>query len=186
MNYLRLSDWESHLVVRAQQGDRQAFERLVDTHRAQLRGLAMQRLRNPEDAYDAVQDTILKAFRALGSFEAGRPVLPWLMRICNNCCIDLLRQRKASESLDKLDFAIAGDEDLDQAATANEDRGLLMKAIARLPRHYREIVMMRHFREMEVNEIAAELHKPEGTIKSWLFRARAMLRKDLTPAMEIG
>ena len=76
--------------------------------------------------------------------------------------------------------------DLDQAATANEDRNLLMKAIARLPRHYREIVMMRHFREMEVNEIAAELHKPEGTIKSWLFRARAMLRKDLTPAMEIG
>ncbi|MBL8059737.1 MAG: RNA polymerase sigma factor [Chthonomonas sp.] len=184
MNYLRLSDWESHLVVRAQQGDWQAFERLVDAHRSQLRSLASQRLRNPEDAYDAVQDTMVKAFRALGTFQAGRPVLPWLMRICNNCCIDIMRQRRASESLEKVEFALTSGEDLERSAVQGEDRNVLMKAIMRLPRHYREIVMMRHFRDMEVNEIAAELQKPEGTIKSWLFRARAMLRKDLTPAFE--
>lgn len=184
MNILRLSDWESHLVLRAQRGDQQAFERLADTHRAQLRGLALQRLRNPEDAYDAVQETMVKAYRALASFEAGRPVLPWLLRICNNCCIDIIRHRRASESLDKVDFALSSGDDLERVATASEDRTSLMKAIARLPRHYREIVMMRHFRDMEVTEIAAELRKPEGTIKSWLFRARAMLRKDLTPAMD--
>jgi RNA polymerase sigma-70 factor (ECF subfamily) len=54
----------------------------------------------------------------------------------------------------------------------------------RLPARYREIVMMRHFRQMEVNEIAAEMHRPEGTVKSWLFRARAMLRKDLDPKLK--
>ena len=57
-----------------------------------------------------------------------------------------------------------------------------MEAIKRLPWRYRQIIMMRHFEHMDVNEIAVQLHKPEGTIKSWLFRARAMLQKDLEPS----
>jgi len=58
----------------------------------------------------------------------------------------------------------------------------VLEAVERLPENYRRIVFMRHFRHIDVNEIAQELKKPEGTIKSWLFRARAMLRKDLQVA----
>ena len=59
----------------------------------------------------------------------------------------------------------------------------MVEAIHRLPVKYRKIIFMRHFQHKDVNEIAEELKKPEGTIKSWLFRARALLRKDLRVAM---
>ncbi len=184
MNHLRISDWESILVIRAQQGDQDAFEMLADQYRKNLRHVALRVLRNSDDANDAVQETLVKAFRAIGSFNPGRPVLPWLTRICSNCCVDVLRQKKQSDTIEKYEYALTSTDDLEADAVAEVDSALIMRAINRLPRHYRDIVLMRHFRDMEVNEIATALSKPEGTVKSWLFRARAMLRKDLTPVLE--
>ncbi len=184
MNNLRTVEWEAFLVGRAQQGERAAFEMLADLHRDQLRSIAMRHLRNPEDASDAVQEALLKAFRAIGSFKPGRPVAPWLARICSNCCVDVLRQRKgSSDSIDKYEFALASNENLELNAENALAGDEVLGAVNRLPRRYREIVLMRHFRHMEVNEIAVALDKPEGTIKSWLFRARALLRKDLEPTL---
>jgi MFS family permease len=68
-------------------------------------------------------------------------------------------------------------------ATGSIQEGQVMEAIGRLPEKYRSIIVMRHFKHMDVNEIAIELNKPEGTIKSWLFRARAILKKDLQVAL---
>jgi len=59
----------------------------------------------------------------------------------------------------------------------------IVDAIEKLPSKYQRILWMRHFRHMDVAEIAHELGTPEGTVKSWLFRARAMLKKDLQPMM---
>ena len=72
---------------------------------------------------------------------------------------------------------------IDEKAGGAIRQGQLIEAIGRLPEKYRRIIFMRHFKHMEVNEIAIELNKPEGTIKSWLFRARAMLKKDLRMAL---
>jgi len=72
---------------------------------------------------------------------------------------------------------------VDDRAEGSIQQGQILEAIGRLPERYQRIIMMRHFRHMDVNEIAIELDKPEGTIKSWLFRARALLKKDLAPAM---
>src|SRR5580704_9657996 len=58
-------------------------------------------------------------------------------------------------------------------------RGEIVAALERMPLRYRRILFMRHFQHKDVNQIAEELHKPEGTVKSWLFRARAMLRKEM-------
>ncbi len=60
---------------------------------------------------------------------------------------------------------------------------LIVEAVSRLPERYRNIITMRHFDHMDVNEIAIALDKPEGTIKSWLYRARALLKKDLSVAL---
>jgi RNA polymerase sigma-70 factor (ECF subfamily) len=70
-----------------------------------------------------------------------------------------------------------------ESATGSIRQGQIIEAISRLPEKYREIIVMRHFRHMDVMEIAVALDKPEGTIKSWLFRARALLKKDLTPTL---
>ncbi|MBA4293468.1 hypothetical protein C0431_10930 [bacterium] len=177
----RIPEWEEHLIARAQAGERVAFELLVEMHRPAILAHASRILRDNEDAQDAVQDTFLKACRAIGSFKSGRPMLPWLMRICSNCSVDIIRgRRKRSESIDTYEHAIFDDSvDVAHDLESSLESDSLRAAIGRLPKRYRDIILMRHYRHMDVNEIAEILGKPEGTIKSWLFRARAMLRKDL-------
>lgn len=145
----------------------------------------MRMTRNSDDANDAIQDALLKSFRAIERFQPGKPFQPWLLRIVSNCCIDLIRHRKGvPESLDNHAHELQdGSIDASETAESKAFGELIRGAVDRLPERYRAIVMMRHFRDMEVNEIAHELNKPEGTIKSWLFRARALLRKDLQVAM---
>ncbi len=181
MHSHRLTDWESHLVIRAQAGEAVAFELLADTHRDSMRSLALRMLRHSDDAKDAVQDSFLKAFRAIHSFQPGRPVLPWLLRITSNCCVDVMRHRRVqTEPIDKYEFALPEGGPLISEGIESKIQGeWVHDAVDRLPEHYRNIIRMRHFGQMEVGEIANALNKPEGTIKSWLFRARALLKKDL-------
>lgn len=184
MRQHRHLDWEAHLVSRAQQGETVAFEILADTYREAMRSQALRMLRDVEDANDAVQEALLKAFRAIRSFQPGRPVLPWLLRICSNCCVDALRARRhACESLEKHEHSLRDTAvDVHDDAEASVEDDMVRDAVDRLPQQYRRIIMMRHYRQMEVGEIASALNKPEGTIKSWLFRARALLRKELSVA----
>ena len=184
MNTSRVLSWESHLIVKASSGDQAAFELLSDMYRPMLMSLSMRMLRNADDAHDAVQDTLLKAFRAIHDFDPERPLKPWLCRICANCCVDSVRSRKRDgDSLDQHEYMLADSSEADGTATGSIRQGQVIEAIERLPDKYRRIIFMRHFRHMDVNEIAAALDKPEGTIKSWLFRARALLKKDLHLAL---
>jgi RNA polymerase sigma-70 factor (ECF subfamily) len=177
----RFPHWEEHLIAQALAGEKVAFELLVEMHRPSILAHASRILRDSEDAQDAVQETFLKACRALKSFKSGRPMLPWLMRICSNCCVDIIRSRRnKSDCLDTYEHALC-DERIDVARDLEDSAvsDTLRAAITRLPSRYREIIMMRHYRHMDVTEIAEMLGKPEGTIKSWLFRARALLKKEL-------
>jgi RNA polymerase sigma-70 factor (ECF subfamily) len=176
--------WEAHLIERAAAGESVAFELLADRYRNTLENLSMRMLRNSEDAKDAVQETLVKAFRAIGDFNRERPIKPWLCRICANCCIDIVRQRKKDgESLDQHDYMLQDDSTpMEERAYGAIRRKIILESISRLPDKYRTIILMRHFRHMDLNEIAAALNKPEGTIKSLLFRARTLLRKDLEPS----
>lgn len=180
----RFLTWESHLIVRASEGDQIAFEIISDMYRPVLTSLAQRMLRNADDANDAVQETLVKAYRALRDFDPERPLKPWLCRICSNCCVDAVRTRKREgESLEGHEYMLSDSEDVHDSAAGSIRQGQILDAIGRLPDRYRDIILMRHFKHMDVTEIALKLDKPEGTVKSWLFRARALLRKDLYPAM---
>jgi len=184
----KLVSWETHLVRRAALGETVAFELLADLYRPTLYSLAVRMLRNADDAKDAVQESLLKAFRAIGDFDPTRPIRPWLCRICTNCCVDLVRaRRKDGDSLDQHEYMLQdGEASLDERANGSMRQKAVLEAIHRLPEKYRRIIFMRHFQHKDVNELAVELNKPEGTIKSWLFRARALLRKDLRMALGPG
>jgi RNA polymerase sigma-70 factor (ECF subfamily) len=107
------------------------------------------------------------------------------MRICTNCCVDIIRSRRnPTENIDDHEFALS-DERLEVSAGA-ENRlmvEMIREAVSRLPEPYRDAILLRHDQHMDVEEIARAMNKPEGTIKSWLFRARALLKKDLLPAL---
>lgn len=175
----------SGLVARAQRGDAAAMSAIVEAVRPVVYSHAIRMLRNQDDAQDVCQETFLKAFAGLRSFDSERPLLPWILKICRNCCIDAVRARKRGPEADDAMENRADERSAtvhDTVADSLRDQEL-SSAIDRLPGRYREIMTMRHVHSMEINEIADRLDRPEGTVKSWLFRARALLKKDLSPAM---
>jgi RNA polymerase sigma-70 factor (ECF subfamily) len=176
---------DSSLVKRAGTGDADSWAELLAVHRPSLMALAQRLLRNREDASDAVQETLLKALRALPEFDFQRPIGPWLCRICTNCCVDFARNRNRKPgTLEGQEETLAdAGESVDAAVDASVLREEVMNALQRMPAQYRRILFMRHFQYKDVNQIALELSKPEGTVKSWLFRARAQLRKELAIGM---
>lgn len=180
----RILTWEAHLVHKASTGEVVAFDLLTDLYRPVLQNLAYRMLRNTDDAKDAVQETFVKAFRAIKDFDPQRPIKPWLCRICSNCCVDAVRNRKESSQLELHEYMLEDPSvNLEEQTEEQLSSEAVMEAIGRLPDKYRKILFMRHFKHMDVTEIAAELNKPEGTVKSWLFRARALLKKDLKLAL---
>ena len=107
MHTRRVLSWESHLVQRAAEGESVAFELLMDLYRPMLQSLALRMLRNSDDANDAVQETLVKAFRAIKEFDPERPIKPWLCRICSNCCVDAVRSRKREgDSLEQHEYML--------------------------------------------------------------------------------
>jgi RNA polymerase sigma-70 factor (ECF subfamily) len=178
---------ERDLVAKAAAGSREAFDSLVDLHYQAVYAHAYRILRNSDDASDATQTAFVKALRSIAEFDVTRPMRPWLYRICGNVCIDLARARhRTNESIDKHAYMLESEDDLEGSAEQNDLREKILKAIMNLPEKYRRILILRHYEQMAVEEIAEALDAPEGTIKSWLFRARAMLKKELAPLVETG
>ncbi|MEO7454136.1 MAG: RNA polymerase sigma factor [Fimbriimonadales bacterium] len=179
--------FERDLVTKAAAGSREAFDALVDQHYQAVYAHAYRILRNSDDASDATQTTFVKALRSIAEFDVTRPMRPWLYRICGNVCIDLARGRhRSNEPIDKHAYMLESSDDLVGSAEQNDLREKILKAIMNLPEKYRRILILRHYEQMAVEEIAEALDAPEGTIKSWLFRARAMLKKELAPLVESG
>ncbi len=178
---------EESVIRRAQIGERDAMDEIMEICRGTVRNHALRMLRDSDDANDATQETFVKAFRGLKSFDADRPFIPWILRICTNCCVDMIRHRKFhAEAIEKHEYALYDESlDIETGVENRENSEYVQGAITRLPDRYREIIVMRHYRHMDVNEIANALNKPEGTVKSWLFRARALLKKDLTMVLGV-
>lgn len=176
---------ERYLIAEAAGGNRLAFDILVRTHYRGVYGLALRVLGNQDDAADATQTTFLKALRSIGEFDTSRPMKPWLYRICANVCTDIVRSKHRShDALDQHAHLLESADDTEDHAEQSELQGKVLRAISRLPERYRKIIMMRHYEQLDVEEIAQKVGAPEGTIKSWLFRARAQLRRELASVLE--
>lgn len=175
---------DARLARAAARGERGAFERLVDLHKRAVYGLCLRLLRDEEEARDAAQETFVRAFGALGTYDIAQPFLPWLLRIARNHAIDLLRRRLPAHRRVELDGeagevaelsdprAVSADEELERRETASS----LGLAVAALPENYRSVIHLFHVQHMSYKEIAATLEVPIGTVMTWLYRARAQLR----------
>jgi RNA polymerase sigma factor (sigma-70 family) len=126
-------------------------------------------------ARDAVQETFIRVYRSIGSFDTGRPFKPWFFRILINECNRLLRKEPRLISLNKVI-----DEDGAQiAADQKEDYSDLYHAIQSLKDIYRIPVVLKYLQGFSEKEIAEILDINQNTVKSRLFKAREMLRKKL-------
>lgn len=180
---------DAALALTASRGDKKAFGRLVDIHKRAVYGLCVRLLRHPEDARDAAQETFVRAYAALGTFDPTQPFAPWVLRIARNHCLDLGRRR----GIRPLEVALDGDPEdggareladpaaprADEALEQRELAGSLSRAVAALPRNYREVVELFHVEHLSYKEIAQAMDVPIGTVMTWLHRARARLRIEL-------
>lgn len=163
-----------------------AFATLERKYRRIVSFLVRKMIRNELDVQDLVQDTFVKAYAALPSFQFEYPFSRWLYKIASNRCIDHLRRKRFDAvSLDApLRSGDGGDLFMDppdrdpmpdSLLLAKERSLMLREALLTLPEKFRQVIRMRHELELEYAEIAERLKQPLGTVKANLFRARKML-----------
>ncbi len=181
---------EASLARAAARGDRPAFARLVELNKRLVFGLCLRLLQDQEEARDAAQETFVRAWGAIGTYDPSQPFAPWLLRIARNHCIDLVRRRLPAARRVELDADGDDDSDRTELADAGARRGdeqleraevasTLGLAVASLPPNYREVIHLFHVEQMSYKEIAATMEVPIGTVMTWLHRARAKLREIL-------
>lgn len=184
---------ESNLIHQARAGDPSAQSQLAQKHRQAMYLLALQFLKNHDDAMDTVQDSLLRFFETLHRFDPRRPVRPWLFQIVRNRARDLLRRRKVRKhnSIDERDdegnlrFEL-----LDPAADPERDtqkirlKARLWQALDSLSPNQREIIVLRDYQDLAYAEIAATLDIPIGTVMSRLHGARKRLRTVLEESLQ--
>jgi RNA polymerase sigma-70 factor (ECF subfamily) len=164
---------DEELVRRAQRGDRSAFDELVVRHRDRVYAVALRLTRNPADAEDALQDTFLNAYRALGRFGGRARVSTWLYRIAANASYDVINRRRGrDQSLDEGAYEPAAPGD---PYAQDAQRRALEQALHALPDEFREAVVLCDVAGLGAGEAAELLGVPAGTVKSRVFRARALL-----------
>lgn len=177
-------DPDDRLVRQAQRGDRRAFAALVDAHRHRLYTLAVRELGSAADAEDAVQEALVRAWKALPRFRAEASFSTWLYRICLNAIHDQ-RARSARGGGVALDEVVEPSDPRDAIAEA-ELSGELQRALAELDETYRTPVLLYDVLGRSYAEIAETLGVAEGTVKSRIFRGRTELARRLGTVRAAG
>ena len=139
--------------------------------------------RNRAEAEDLVQETCLRALRAMGRLRPDSNVKSWLFTILRNIWLNQLRQRKTAPGVVDLDSdqSVANQEvdsskDPHAAFVSDLEREQVRHAIQQLPVEFREVILLREYEELSYEEMAAMLQCPVGTVMSRLARARSKLR----------
>lgn len=153
-------------------GDPDAFAELVRRHRDRLWAVAVRTMGERDEAADALQDALISAFRAAGSYRGDAAVTTWLHRIVVNACLDRLRRRAARPAVPLGEHDLAHPRD----AQAQVDTRLAVRAaLATLPPEQQQALVLVDMEDLPVAEAARILGVPEGTVKSRCSRGRTAL-----------
>ncbi len=180
---------EAHLARLALKGDQQAFAEIVGLYQDKLYHMAYRMLSSRQEAEDVVQDTFLRVYKNLDRYDDTMKFSTWIYRIATNLCIDRLRKRKPSYSLDAettehegLDgySMIPSDNRTPESETLlSEMQATVHKAIDNLPAKYKSVMVLRYLQDLSLQEIGDVLDMPVTTVKTRVHRGREFLRKRL-------
>jgi len=153
------------------------FERLYETYRGRVFSTAYRMLSNRADAEDVTQDVFIKVFKKLSSFRGESSVSTWIYRIAVNACLDFRRRRRLRRT-------VSLDEGLEAGSTPLSVTRLIESTLPRMAEGYRQVFVLHDIQGLKHAEIAKTLGITDGASKSQLHRARAFLRRELSPYLE--
>jgi RNA polymerase sigma-70 factor (ECF subfamily) len=186
---------EAELISRIVSGERELFYDLIRPCERAAFMTAFSVVKNEADAEEIVQEAVVKAYRALGSFRRESKFSTWLVQITLNEARMRLRKLRSKPETSLEDLADDPDGDYTPAILADwreipsealdrkELRELLQQAVSELPEKYREVLILRDVQEMNIAETAQLLGVTEGVVKTRLFRARLLMQKLVAPEL---
>ena len=182
----QVSEREQELILRAQGGDRVAFEGLVQTHYASIFATAFHLLSNHEDAEDLAQDCFVRAQRGLSYFRGDASFPAWLRRIVVHLAHDRFRARGRRPKSSELDIeSLPGKRPGPPEKTgARELKLLMMRAVELLPDHLRLAFVLRTQEGLSYAEVSAASGVTEATARTQVMKARKALHATLRPHLE--
>ena len=186
---------DRQLVTRAQQGDRQAFNLLVEKYQRKLARLLSRFIRDPAEVEDVTQEAFIKAYRALPAFRGDSAFYTWLYRIGINTAKNYLMAlgRRAPTSTEVEAEEAEGFEEGEQLRDINTPESVLLSneiaetvnsTIEQLPEELRQAIQMREIEGLSYEEIAQAMNCPIGTVRSRIFRAREAIAERLRPLLD--
>ena len=170
---------EKRLIARIGQGDRKAFEELLDAYEARVYRLGLRFTGNVPDAEDITQEIFLAVYRSIGGFQGNSALGTWIYRVAMNHCLDYRRKRKLETLPLDEEISLATQDWRDDPAASADKRELAERveaAINRLSPAHRDVIVLHELQGLTYQEVAATLNLPVGTVKSRLSNAFKRLR----------
>jgi RNA polymerase sigma-70 factor (ECF subfamily) len=164
-----LSERESIELV--QKGNKEAYQAIVKRYMRMTYYIVLGFVHNHQDALDLSQDSFVKAFRKIRTFDSQRPFFPWFYKLTKNLCLDHLKKRGRHREIPLEDIHI-----LDEDKEDRELKEAAWRGIEELPVEQREAIILRYFRDLSYIEIAELTGKPIGTVMSTLYYAKKRLK----------
>jgi len=170
------ADSDHELIARVGAGDKLALEALYARHSVKVFRFALRLLRSERAAEDVVSEVFIDVWRNAAGFEGRSEASTWLLAIARNKAYSQLRKRREDELDEAVAAEIEDEADSPETALAKKTKGDLLRAcMARLTAEHREVLDLVYYHEKSVEEVAAIVGAPEGTVKTRTFHARKKL-----------
>lgn len=160
----------NELIALAKSGDKEAFINLMEKYKLDMYRMGKIKLDAEEDIGDAMQETVLKAYRNIKKLQKIESIKSWLLKIMVNECNNILRQKKKVVVFDNLFEEEAYEDNYD-----NLDGQPVLKAVKKLEDNFKNVILLHYYEDLSVKDISQTLDISEGTVKSRLSRARKKL-----------
>ncbi len=181
-----ITDLDYALIRRVARGEAPALAELIRRHQSRVYQIAYRLLKDPLEAEDAAQEVFIKVFKNAHRFEPKASVSAWLNRITANHCLNLLRQRRPQESLDREGAPRVADPGATplQALEKQDLSRRLEQLLEALPENQRRALMLKQYGGLSYQEIAEEMNLSPQAVDGLLKRARQFLKKALQDFLE--
>lgn len=156
---------------KAQKGDETAFFQIISEQKKQLYRVAYSYLKNEQDALEAIQEVTFRAYKNIKKVKEPKFFATWITRIMINYCVDELKRKKR--------LLLQEYEDNNSIIENHDNRIRVQEALQQLEPKYQEIIILKYYQDLTIEQIAENLGRPTGTVKTWLNKALTFLRGEL-------